>query len=90
MQLTAIARNYADPMSIVKEKIIEDISIQCFTGKAALLIKQKGTDFTPFLQSLDLNNIILFWKQCEDLMAQKCNEQIPKGLCSCNIHYNRL
>lgn len=62
----------------MKEKIIEDISTQCFTGKAALLIKQKGTDFIPFLQSLDLNNIILFWKQCEDLMAQKYNEQIPK------------
>lgn len=58
----------------MREKIIEDISTQRFTGKAALFIERKGTNFIPFLHSLDLNNIILFWKQCEDLMAQKCNE----------------
>ncbi|GAB1866301.1 CCHC-type domain-containing protein [Camponotus japonicus] len=82
LKLTAIAHNYADPTSIVREKIIEDISTQCFTGKAALFIERKGTNFIPFLQSLDLNNIILFWKQCEDLMTQKYNneynEEMPK------------
>lgn len=78
LQLTAVARNYADPTSIVKEKIIQDISTQCFTGKAALLVEHKGKNFISFLESLDLNDIILFWKQCEDLMAQGNDEKMQK------------
>lgn len=78
LKLAAVARNYADPMSIVKEKIIQDIGTQRFTGKAGLLMEHKRENFIPFLQSLDLNDIILFWKQCEDLMAQGNNEEMPK------------
>ncbi|KAM0732068.1 hypothetical protein ACS0PU_001610 [Formica fusca] len=78
LKLAAVARNYADPASIMKEKIIQDISTRCYTGKAALFIEHKGKNFIPFLQSLDLNNIILFWKQCEDLMAQGNDERMLK------------
>ncbi|TGZ53542.1 Uncharacterized protein DBV15_03508 [Temnothorax longispinosus] len=73
----AVTWNHDDPAAIVKEKIIQDISAQRFTGKAALLIESKGENFIPYLQSLGLNEIILFWKQCEDLMAQKI-EETPK------------
>lgn len=66
-----ITWNCVDSAYIVKEKIIQDISTQRFTGKAALLIESKGENLIPYLQSLDLNDIILFWKQCETLMAQK-------------------
>ncbi|EGI69488.1 hypothetical protein G5I_01778 [Acromyrmex echinatior] len=73
----AIARNYIDPTRIVKDKIIQDMSSQQFTGKAALLIESKGEKLIPYLQSLNLYHITLFWKQCEDLMTQKIDE-IPK------------
>lgn len=78
LQLAAVACNYADSASIIKEKIIQDISTQHFTGKAALIIKHKGENLIPYLQSLDLNNIIMFWKQCEDLMAQRDDREVPK------------
>lgn len=75
MQSIAIIwRNCVDPTYIVKEKLIQDISTQRFTGKAALLIESKGKNLISYLQSLDLNHIILFWKQCEDLMTQKVEE----------------
>lgn len=73
LQFFAIVQDI-DPIRIVKEKIIQDISTQRFTGKAALLIESKGEKLIPYLQSLDLYHIILFWKQCEDLMAQKIDE----------------
>lgn len=60
-------------MDVVKDKIIQDISTRHFTGKAALLIESKGENLIPYLQSLHLGDIILFWKQCEDLM-QKIDE----------------
>lgn len=50
------------------------MSTQRFTGKAALLLESKGENLVPYLLSLDLNNITLFWKQCEDLMAQTITE----------------
>ncbi|KMQ96241.1 hypothetical protein RF55_3491 [Lasius niger] len=78
LKLAAVECNYADPASIMKEKIIQDISTQSFTGKAALFIEHKGDNLIPYLQSLDLNNIILFWKQCEDLMAQENDKEMPK------------
>ncbi|KYM81339.1 hypothetical protein ALC53_08107 [Atta colombica] len=74
LKFFAIARNYIDPIRIVKEKIIQDMSIQRFTGKAALLIESKGENLIPYLQSLDLYHIALFWKQCEHLMTQKIDE----------------
>jgi len=74
LQFIAIAQNYVDPIKIMKEKVIQDISTRRFTGKAALLIESKGEKFIPYLQSLDFHHIILFWKQCEDLMAQKIEE----------------
>lgn len=77
LKCMAIAKNYIDPVQIVKEKIIQDISTQRFTGKAALLIESKGKDLIPYLQSLDFYHLTLFWKQCEDLMAQKV-EDTPK------------
>lgn len=58
----------------MKEKIIQDISTQRFTGKAALLIEAKGENLIPYLQSLDFFHITLFWKQCENLMTQKIEE----------------
>jgi len=74
LQLIAIGRDYIDPESIMKEKIIQDISAQRFTGKA----EYKGKDLISYLQSLDLNNIILFWKQCENLMTQKYEETLKQ------------
>ncbi|XP_018344297.1 PREDICTED: uncharacterized protein LOC108749819 [Trachymyrmex septentrionalis] len=74
LKFFAIAQDYIDPMRIVKEKIIQDMSTQRFTGKAALLIESKGEKLISYLQSLDLYHIALFWKQCEHLMAQKIDE----------------
>ncbi|XP_018378160.1 PREDICTED: uncharacterized protein LOC108770901 [Trachymyrmex cornetzi] len=73
----AIAQNYIDPTRIVKDKIIQDMITQRFTGKAALLIESKGEKLIPYLQSLNLYHIALFWKQCEDLMTQKI-DKTPK------------
>ncbi|XP_012526993.1 uncharacterized protein LOC105831424 isoform X2 [Monomorium pharaonis] len=79
LHLTAIIRNCIEPVEIVKEKIIQDISyVYHFTGKAALLIQSKGENLIPYLQSLDLQDVVLFWKQCENLMAQKLEEVTPK------------
>ncbi|XP_039308673.1 uncharacterized protein LOC105195994 isoform X2 [Solenopsis invicta] len=72
LHFIAITRKYIDPAEIVKEKIIQDIIyVQRFTGKAALLIQSKGENLIPYLQSLELNDIVLFWKQCDNLMARK-------------------
>ncbi|KYM94153.1 hypothetical protein ALC62_15235 [Cyphomyrmex costatus] len=74
LKFFAVAQDYIDPIMIVKEKIIQEMSTQRFTGKAALLIESKGEKLISYLQSMDLYHITLFWKQCEDLMAQKINE----------------
>lgn len=41
-----------------------------------LLIRSKEENLVSYLQSLDLHKIILFWKQCEELMSQKDHEDI--------------
>jgi len=52
LQFIAVAQNYVDPIRIMKEKVIQDISTQRFTGKAALLIESKGEKFIPYLKSV--------------------------------------
>lgn len=77
--LKIIANNYDNSACGVKEKIIQDISTQRFTGKAALIIKSKG-DLRAYLQSLNLDDIILFWKQCDNLMLKETQKikETPK------------
>ncbi|XP_011861891.1 PREDICTED: uncharacterized protein LOC105558681 isoform X2 [Vollenhovia emeryi] len=76
LMLLAIASNHNDPVSIVKEKIIEDIKNYNFTGRAALLVRSKGDSLVLYLQSLDFNQITLFWKQCEELMMRENRENV--------------
>lgn len=45
-----------------------------------LLIQSKGEDLISYLQSLDLHQITLFWKQCEKLMLQSNCEDVQKQL----------
>ncbi|XP_039310965.1 uncharacterized protein LOC105200665 isoform X7 [Solenopsis invicta] len=78
LMLVAIASNHSDPVSIVKEKIIEDIKNYNFTDKAKVLVRSKGEDLVSYLQSLDLNKITLFWKQCEKLMSPKNHEEVQR------------
>lgn len=59
----------------MKEKIIQDIKTQQFLGEAAAFIKHQE-NLISYLRSLDINNIILFWKQCENLMPQKSSEDL--------------
>lgn len=94
LQFIATTSNCANPAYIVKEKVIQDISTQRFTGKAALLIESKGKNLISYLQSLDLNHIILFWKQCEDLMTQRVEETSKQNFTSaectrCGTKHNR-
>ncbi|KAL6263294.1 hypothetical protein P5V15_006092 [Pogonomyrmex californicus] len=76
LMFVAIASNHSDPVGIVKEKIIQDIKSHNFTGKAMLFIRSKGEDLAPFLRSLDLHQITLFWKQCEEFALQKNRENV--------------
>ncbi|XP_011642259.1 uncharacterized protein LOC105430410 [Pogonomyrmex barbatus] len=78
LKLIAIKHNYLDPTSIVKEKIIQEITTRRFRGQAAHVIRSKGKNLIPYLQSLDLNNIIRFWKYCEDLMPPKKGKRKTK------------
>ncbi|XP_018344300.1 PREDICTED: uncharacterized protein LOC108749821 [Trachymyrmex septentrionalis] len=79
-ELKSLAQNYIDPVGIMKEKIIQDMSTQQFTGKAALLIESKGEKLIPYLQSLNFYYIAMFWKQCEDLMINEEKiDKIPKN-----------
>ncbi|XP_024870375.1 uncharacterized protein LOC112453704 isoform X1 [Temnothorax curvispinosus] len=78
LMLVAIASNHGDPVSIVKEKIIEDIKNYNFTGKAMLLVQSKGENLVRYLQSMDLHQITLFWKQCEQLTLQKNSENVQR------------
>ncbi|XP_011862019.1 PREDICTED: uncharacterized protein LOC105558753 [Vollenhovia emeryi] len=63
--------NCVDPALVVKEKIIQDICAQRFTGIVTFLPGLYGGKLIPYLRSLELDGIILFWKQCE--MAQNMN-----------------
>ncbi|XP_011871595.1 PREDICTED: uncharacterized protein LOC105564090 [Vollenhovia emeryi] len=67
----AIAMNCVDPTLVVKEKIIQDICAQLFTGIVTFLQEYKGK-LIPHLRSLELDDIILFCKQSE--MAQNMEE----------------
>ncbi|XP_026830439.1 uncharacterized protein LOC105280614 isoform X2 [Ooceraea biroi] len=70
LMLLAIASNHSDPVSIVKEKIIQDIRNCNFTGKTMLFLQSRGENLVSYLQLLDLHKITLFWKHCEELTAQ--------------------
>jgi len=59
-------------VNIVKEKIIKDIKNYNFTEK--VFIQSEGEDLESYLQSLDLDKITLFWKQCEKLTLQRNHE----------------
>ncbi|XP_018371619.1 PREDICTED: uncharacterized protein LOC108766689 isoform X2 [Trachymyrmex cornetzi] len=81
LMLAAVTSKHNDPTNIVKEKIIKDIKNYNFTGKAMIFIQSKG-ELVSYLQSLDLDNIILFWKQCEKLMSQRNHEDTQTQLSS--------
>ncbi|KYQ56896.1 hypothetical protein ALC60_04100 [Trachymyrmex zeteki] len=82
LMFTALASNHHDPMSIVKEKIIKDIKNYNFTGQAMIFIQSKGEGLVSYLQSLDLDKITLFWKQCEKLMSQGNHEDTQTQISS--------
>ncbi|XP_012059149.1 PREDICTED: uncharacterized protein LOC105622340 [Atta cephalotes] len=72
LMLAALASNHSDPVNIVKEKIIKDIKNYNFTEK--VFIQSEGENLESYLQSLDLDKITLFWKQCEKLTLQRNHE----------------
>lgn len=101
LMLIAISSHHRDPVSIVKEKIIQDIKNYNFTGEEMLFVQSKRTNLESYLRSLNFHQMTSFLKQCEELTSSKNNEdarnQIPPHLQSteiiecarCRRHHNR-
>ncbi|XP_020291489.1 uncharacterized protein LOC109858537 isoform X2 [Pseudomyrmex gracilis] len=70
LTLLAIASNHNDPVGVVKEKLVRDITRIRFTGRAIPFVQSKGKNLLLYLQQQDLNQIALFWKQYEELMTR--------------------
>lgn len=79
-QQVAIASTHSDPVSIVKEKIIQDLASTKFTGKAMVVVQSRGENLASSLQLLPLNEITLFWEYCVKLMSQENRENVPREL----------
>ncbi|XP_011642253.1 uncharacterized protein LOC105430405 [Pogonomyrmex barbatus] len=77
----AVERDHHKPEVIVKEKVIQDISTQHFTGKAAVTIKNHGEHWIPFLKKQNLAVIVDVWKQVESMTQE--NDKAPKQVSSC-------